>query len=158
MGLLGTQEDEERPHAVTAADLRALHVASAELPERAAVHRWRWMLNGGKLPALDSMGEVRVSAASVGLLKFPQPGMCDSYGCGVTSPAGNSRKIDGRSCVGCLAHCCPYPWMVVSTTGMDPSTLVCAGRSGCWDSCKQFRVLEVVFSCWPCACSRSRCC
>ena len=60
--MLSTQEDEERPHAFTAADLRALHAASAESPERAAAHRWRWMLSGGKLPELDSLSEVCVSA------------------------------------------------------------------------------------------------
>lgn len=52
------QEGEEQPHAFTVADLRTLHAASAASPERAAAHRWRWMLNGGKLPALDSMCEV----------------------------------------------------------------------------------------------------
>ena len=57
------QEDEERPHAFTAADLRALHAASAESPERTAAHRWRRMLNGGQLPALDSMSEVPILAA-----------------------------------------------------------------------------------------------
>ena len=62
--MLGIQEDEERPHAATAADLRALHAASAESPERAAAQRWCWMLNGGKLPALDSMSEVGVTVVS----------------------------------------------------------------------------------------------
>lgn len=55
------QDGEERPHAFSAADLRALHTASAESPERAATHRWRWMLNSGKLPSLDhTMSEVDV--------------------------------------------------------------------------------------------------
>lgn len=55
------QDGEERPHAFSAADLRALHAASAELPERAAAHRWRWMLNSGKLPSFDdTMSEVVV--------------------------------------------------------------------------------------------------
>ena len=35
-----------------------MHAASAESPERAAAHRWRWMLGGGKVPELDSLNEV----------------------------------------------------------------------------------------------------
>ena len=56
------QDGEERPHAFSAADLRAVHAASAESPERAAAHRARWMLNRGKLPTLDAMSEVRGGA------------------------------------------------------------------------------------------------
>lgn len=55
------QDGEERRHAFSAGDLRALHAASAESPERAAAHRWRWMLNSGKLPSLNrTMSEVDV--------------------------------------------------------------------------------------------------
>ena len=71
--MLGTQEDEERPHAFAAADLRALHAASAESPERAAAQRWRWMLSGGKLPALDSMSEVGITGVSA---VHPQQAAC----------------------------------------------------------------------------------
>ena len=53
------QDGEGSPHAFSAADLRAVHAASAESPEHAAAHRSRWMLNRGTLPTLDAMSEVR---------------------------------------------------------------------------------------------------
>ena len=53
------QDGEEHPHAFSAADLRAVHAASAESPERVAAHKSRWMLNRGKLPTLDAMSEAR---------------------------------------------------------------------------------------------------
>ena len=56
------QDGEERLHAFSAADLRAVHAASAESPERAAAHRSRWMLNRGTLPPLDAMSEVGAGA------------------------------------------------------------------------------------------------
>ena len=53
------QDGEERLHAFSAANLRAVHAASAESPERAAAHMSRWMLNRGKLPSLDAVSKVR---------------------------------------------------------------------------------------------------
>ena len=58
------QDGEEHPHGFSAEDLRAVHAASAESPERAAAHRSRWMLNRGKLPTLDAMSEVRAGPFS----------------------------------------------------------------------------------------------